>query len=397
MSCPFIPPFVCDIFTRRWYAIEFESGLVTAERRVTGVRPVEPPDAEPSPIAWIAPAFWDIQTNGRWRRSFSDSDLTVDDVIAIVRAQAELGTARLCPTLITAPFEAMRHGLATIVAACDADPVVNRMVAGIHLEGPCISDLDGYRGAHPKESIRDLSWEEFHALLDASGRRIALITLAPERREAMTLISDAIEEGIIVAIGHTAADRVTLEMAAMFGARLSTHLGNGIASDLPRHPNPIWTQAADDRLHASLIADGHHLDRSVLRVLVRAKRPERCLLVSDASPLAGLPPGVYGNWEVTASGKVVVAGTPYLAGSTRDLRYAVSEVLAAVPECTPKAALAMATTQPAEFLGFPDPGFDDYASGTFILFRLDDRRFDLIGTLVDGRWVPSGSGARPGA
>jgi N-acetylglucosamine-6-phosphate deacetylase len=397
MSFRFIPPVVCDIFTQRWYAVEFESGLVTGDRQVTGVRPAEPPDEESLPRTWIAPAFWDIQTNGRWGRSFSDPDLTVDDVIAIVRGQAELGTARLCPTLITAPFEAIRHGLATIVEACDVDPVVNRMVVGIHLEGPAISELDGYRGAHPKESIRDLGWDEFHALLDASGRRIVLITLSPERRDAVSFMLDVLEEGIIVAIGHTAADPGTLEMAAMCGARLSTHLGNGIAADLPRHPNPIWTQAADDRLYASLIADGHHLDRSVLRVLVRAKGPTRCLLVSDASPLAGLPPGVYGDWEVTASGKIVVAGTPYLAGSARDLRYAVSEVLAAVPECSPEAAIAMASTQPAEFLGFPDPGFDDYAASTFILFRLDDRKFDLIGTLVDGRWVVSGPGAKPGS
>ena len=391
MSVASIPPLVCDLFTRRWYAVEFEGG------QVAGVRPADPPDKEPGTRTWIAPAFWDIQTNGRWGHSFSDPDLTTENVIAIVRAQAELGTARLCPTLITAPFEDMQHGLATIVEACDADPVVDRMVAGIHLEGPCISDLDGYRGAHPVEAIRDLDSDEFHALLDASCRRIVLITLAPERPGAVHMIGMAQDEGIIVAIGHTAADSSPIQAATLLGARLSTHLGNGIAAELPRHPNPIWTQAADDRLFASLIADGHHLDRSVLRVLIRAKGPERCLLVSDASPLAGLPPGVYGDWEVTAEGKVVVAGTPYLAGSARDLGFAVNEVLAAVPELSPEAVLAMASTQPAEFLDFPDPGHDDYAASTFILFRLDDRRFDLIGTLVDGLWVPSGPGAKPGA
>jgi N-acetylglucosamine-6-phosphate deacetylase len=282
MSVASIPPLVCDLFTRRWYAVEFEGG------QVAGVRPADPPDAEPEPRAWIAPAFWDIQTNGRWGHSFSDPDLTTENVISIVRAQAELGTARLCPTLITAPFEAMQHGLATIVEACDADPVVDRMVAGIHLEGPSISERDGYRGAHPREAIRDPDFDEFQALLDASCRRIILITLAPERHRPCSWMDFALEEGIIVAIGHTAAGAGELDRAATLGARLSTHLGNGIAADLPRHPNPIWTQAADDRLFASLIADGHHLDRSVLRVLIRGKGPEKCLLVSDASPLAGL-------------------------------------------------------------------------------------------------------------
>ena len=103
------------------------------------------------------------------------------------------------------------------------------------------------------------------------------------------------------------------------GATLSTHLGNGIASPLARHPNPIWLQAANDGLHASLIADGHHLSPEVLRVLARAKGADRTILVSDASPLAGLPVGRYGDWAVDPSGKIVVAGTPYLAGSNQGL------------------------------------------------------------------------------
>jgi N-acetylglucosamine-6-phosphate deacetylase len=386
-----LPDLVQDIFTRQWFAVVVEGD------QVVGVQPTQPPERIPDPPTWIAPAFCDIQTNGRWGRSFSDPTLTVDNVISIVRRQGELGTGRLCPTLITAPFEAMQHGVATIAAACEADPTVNRMVVGIHLEGPAISDLDGYRGAHPRDAIRDPDWDEFEALQRASGGRIVLVTLAPERPGAFQFLGRATDEGIIVAIGHSAADTNTLEMASLFGARLSTHLGNGIAANLPRHPNPIWTQAADDGMFASLIADGCHLDRSVLRVLIRAKGPERCILVSDASPLAGLPPGIYGDWELQPSGKIVVSGTSYLAGSARDLRFAVGEVLAALPELDPEAALAMATTQPLAFLGHPNPGHYDYSERTFILFRLDDRRLDHIGTLVDGLWMAAGPGLLPGA
>jgi N-acetylglucosamine-6-phosphate deacetylase len=391
MTVEGLPILVQDIFTRRWFTVDFEGD------QVVGVRLTEEPTDRPDPPTWIAPAFWDIQTNGRWGRSFSDPDLTVDDVISIVRWQAELGTGRLCPTLITAPFEAMRHGVATIAAACEADPIVNRMVVGIHLEGPSISSLDGYRGAHPILSVRNPDWEEFEALQAASGGRIVMVTLAPERLGAPDFMIRAESEGIIIAIGHTAADISTLERAAGYGARLSTHLGNGIAMNLPRHPNAIWTQAADDRLMASLIADGHHLDRSVLRVLIRAKGPERCILVSDASPLAGLPPGIYGDWEVLPSGKIVVSRGLYLAGSARDLRFAVGEVLDALPELAPEAAIAMATTQPAAFLGFHNPAHYDYSERTFILFRLDQRRLDHIGTLVDGLWMAAGTAQLPGA
>src|SRR4051812_3038491 len=78
---------------------------------------------------WVAPAFWDIQTNGRWGISYSAPDLTVDQVVRIVRAQRSLGTARLCPTLITAPIADTMHGLRTIAEACDAYPDVDAMVA----------------------------------------------------------------------------------------------------------------------------------------------------------------------------------------------------------------------------------------------------------------------------
>ena len=279
---------------------------------------------------WLAPAFWDIQLNGRWGHSFSGPDLTVAQVVEIVRAQAPLGTARLCPTLITAPLPDLIHGLRTIAAACDRYPEIAARVVGIHLEGPFISERDGYRGAAPgRRDPRPGLDRLFETLQDAAGGRIVLVTLAPERAGAIEFIGRATSRGVAVALGHTAADGPTIRAAVAAGARISTHLGNGIASTLARHPNPIWEQAASDELSASFIADGHHLDSRTLRVLARAKGPRRTILVSDASPLAGLPPGTYGEWAVDPSGKIVVAGTPYLAGSNQGLEVGVRNLLAA--------------------------------------------------------------------
>jgi N-acetylglucosamine-6-phosphate deacetylase len=378
-----------DVATGEWISIRLSGD------RIGGVARRPPDFTSSDPETWVAPAFWDIQTNGRWGWSLSDPTLTVEQTSAIVLAQAELGTARLCPTLITAPYEAMRHGVATIAAACDRDRTVARMVLGIHLEGPAISEVDGYRGAHPRGDVRGPSWEEFERLQEESGQRIVLVTLAPERPGAIEFIEKAVESGVTVALGHTAADPATIEAAVSAGATLSTHLGNGIASPLPRHPNPIWSQAGDDRLYASLIADGHHLDPSVLRVLIRAKGPERCVLVSDASPLAGLPVGRYGEWAIDPSGKVVVAGTPYLAGSNRDLSFAINMVLSALPEIEPRRALEMASLNPATLLGCPSPRIAEGVPANLIRFRLDERGFTLLGTTVDGRWTPRGEGLPP--
>jgi N-acetylglucosamine-6-phosphate deacetylase len=93
---------------------------------------------------------------------------------------------------------------------------------------------------------------------------------------------------------------------------------------LPRHPNFIWAQLADDRLTACLIADGHHLPADTLTAMMRAKGSERVVLVSDSTALGGLPPGIYhqtigGEVELSADGRLSMRGTPYLAGAALPL------------------------------------------------------------------------------
>ena len=186
--------------TGRWVRVTVEG---TALGEVTSI---EGPDFSDDMDPWIAPALWDIQTNGRWGVSFADGSLSVAQVARIVRAQAAIGSARICPTLITASAEALLHGVKTIARACEADPEIDRRILGIHLEGPWISPNDGFRGAHPREHVREPDWTEFEALQRASGSRIVLVTLAPERPGSLALIQRLTDAGIVVAIGHSEAD-----------------------------------------------------------------------------------------------------------------------------------------------------------------------------------------------
>ena len=348
--------------TGRWTRIEVSG------RRIAEVAPADGPDAVRPGDDWVAPAFADLQVNGRWGVSFADPGLTPEQVAAIVRAQATLGTARVCPTIISAPAADTAYALRAIATACDRWEEINQRVRGIHLEGPYLSHLDGYRGAHPADALRDPDWDEFRRWQDLAGGRIVMVTLAPERAGAIAFIAKA-APGVVVAIGHTAADGPTLHAAVDAGASLSTHLGNGIAATLPRHPNPIWEQAAEDRLHASLIAGGHHLDPATLRVLARAKGVDRLILVSDASPLAGLAPGRYGGWEVDPAGRVVIAGTPYLAGSNQGMAVGVSNLIRQAG-FTPAEAIRAATTNPARLVGTHDPEIVPGRPANLIRFRL---------------------------
>src|SRR5260370_33365631 len=108
-----------------------------------------------------------------------------------------------------------------------------------------------------------------------------MVTRSPHFPESVDYICAPVERGIHVSLGHTHASHQQIEVAVRAGARLSTHLGNGISLRVDRHPNPLWCQLAEDRLTASFIADGHHLPAETLRSMVRAKGLDRCRLGSD--------------------------------------------------------------------------------------------------------------------
>ncbi|HVX16002.1 MAG TPA: amidohydrolase family protein [Pirellulales bacterium] len=343
-------------------------------------------------LPWVAPGFVDIQVNGYGGQEFSSLELTPEGVASIVRRHAEFGVTALCPTLTTQSFDCLVHGVRAIDFACQTFPDVARAVVGIHLEGPYISAEDGPRGAHPREHCRQPTWDEFQHLQEAAGGRIRLLTLSPEFPDSAEFIARVSAHQVVVAIGHTAADGEQIRAAVDAGARLSTHLGNGAHGMIRRHPNYIWHQLAEDRLLASLIVDGHHLPSEVVKSIVRAKSPERCILVSDVSGLAGLPPGRHassgGEVELLADGRLVVAGqTQLLAGASHPIGVGVVNVMrfAGVDLAS---AVAMATAQPAQLLGRPVPGLRPGDPADLVLFRLDGqllvRATILAGEVVYG-------------
>ena len=173
---------------------------------------------------------------------------------------------------------------------------------------------------------------------------------------------------------------------------MSTHLGNGAHPMIRRHPNYIWDQLAEDRLTASLIVDGHHLPPAVVKSMIRAKTPERIVLVSDITSMGGMPPGRYktglGELEVLPSGKLVPAGQPdILAGASLPIHACVTNVMrfAGVDLAT---AIDMASRRPAKFIGLDHPGLEVGASANLFLFDLptaSDQPLSIRQTYVAGQ------------
>lgn len=261
--------------------------------------------------------YFDLQVNGALGIGFTSDSLTIDEIRTVSDLMLQHAVSGFCPTVITASFATQRASFAALAKAVQ-EPELRLRMPAFHLEGPYLSPEDGPRGAHPREHIREPNWGEFRRLQDAAEGNIRLVTLAPERPGAIEMIGRLCASGIVVALGHTAATPETIREAVQAGATLSTHLGNGSHALLPRHDNYFWEQLACDGLHASIIADGHHLPPALLKVILRAKTAERLILISDASPLAGLPAGRYQQWGAeleVKGGRIGVAGTPYLAGS----------------------------------------------------------------------------------
>ena len=299
------------------------------------------------------PGFFDLQVNGFAGVDFNDPRATHDDLRRALVALNATGVTRLLPTLITSSLENF--------SAC-AQKLVGLgvpAIAGLHMEGPYIAAADGPRGAHPREHVRTASVDDFRRRQDAAGGRIVLVTLAPEVEGALQLTEYLAAQKIIVAIGHTAATPAQIRDAISAGATLATHLGNGCALQLPRHPNFIWEQLAADELTACFIVDDHHLPPATVKAMIRAKTPARSLLVTDAIAAAGCPPGRYqlggAAVELSANGRVAAPGAGTLAGSSLTLPVAVANT-ASYTGLPLAEVLPLATTQPAALLGLQPAG-----------------------------------------
>jgi N-acetylglucosamine-6-phosphate deacetylase len=302
---------------------------------------------------FTCPGLVDLQVNGFGGMDFNDPATTPSAIAQAVEGMRATGVTRFLATLISAPLDRF-SACAKAVTSYDG-----AALAGIHMEGPYISPEDGARGAHRREDIAPPTADDFKRRQEAAGGRIRLVTVAPEVPGVLPLIEQLVRDNIRVAIGHTAASPQHVRDAVAAGATMSTHLGNGCAQMLPRHPNFLWEQLSADELVAGLIVDGHHLPGATVKAMIRAKTPARTILVTDATTAAGRPPGDYmlGSLKVRLddTGRVSVPGQPNLAGSALSLDRAIGNTVrfTGLPLAE---VVSMATTAPARYLGIPTSG-----------------------------------------
>jgi N-acetylglucosamine-6-phosphate deacetylase len=291
----------------------------------------------------LCPGFIDLQVNGHDDVNCATASGTDwDRMDDLLRAQ---GVTAWCPTLVTSPLERYASPLERIGAAMVRRPPGAPAILGAHLEGPF---LGGAPGAHPRDLIVDLDLEWLASLPPI----VKVVTLAPEQALAAEAIRRLVHQGVLVSLGHSRATYEQARRGADAGARLVTHLFNGMGPLHHREPGLLGAALSDDRLTPSLIADGVHVHPAALRAAARAKGPGGWVLVTDA---------VAWRDGRLAEGRVeMVDGAPRLAdgtiaGSALTMDRAVKRMVeeAGIPLVD---VIGAASATPARLLGLDDRG-----------------------------------------
>lgn len=255
--------------------------------------------------------YFDVQINGYAGVDFNSDSLTPEGLHEACARLKREGVGILL-TLITEDLGVLEQRLRRIVRWRHEDPLVAEVIAGFHVEGPFISPVDGYRGAHPLDAVRPANVDGAKRLVDAGGGLLRLLTLAPESDEDFATTAYLTSEGVVVSAGHTNASLDQLKGAADAGLSMFTHLGNGCPMLMHRHENIVQRALSlSDRLWLCFIADGVHVAFPALSNYIRAAGLERCIVTTDAVAPAGLGPGLYtvGRWELLI-GEDMVARAP---------------------------------------------------------------------------------------
>jgi N-acetylglucosamine-6-phosphate deacetylase len=294
----------------------------------------------------LGPGFVDLQVNG-----VHDVDFAIADEDGWRRAGRSLlghGVTSYCPTLVSAPLGTYGPTLERIAAARD-DAATRGLpsILGAHLEGPF---LGGAPGAHAPELLRLAQPEWLSALLDAQPGLVRIVTLAPEADPMLAATRLLSQRGVIVAIGHSAASYEDVIDAADAGARVVTHLFNGMPPFHHREPGLVGAALDDDRLTPTIIGDLVHVHPVGLRLAVARKR--NVALVTDAVAVPGRSAGV--TWSEVDGAARLADGT--LAGAVSTMDVALRNLVSIGVRLD--RALELAAAVPARLLGL-----DQYAVG----------------------------------
>lgn len=334
----------------------------------------EETDPDSTKKLFVGHGLIDLQVNGYCGVDFNTFPILESDFLKVIETLTKLGVTSFYPTVITNSDDNILALLKNIHELCEKNPTIHSFVGGIHLEGPFISKAEGAKGAHDNKYIKAPDWNLFQKFQEASGHRIKIITMSPEWSNSTSFIKNCIDKNVIVALGHTVASPEQINAAALAGASMSTHLGNGAPLELARNSNFIFEQLANNKLTASLIADGFHLPDSFLKIALTTKK-DKIVLVSDSTMFADMKPGIYkthigGDVVLEENGRLsTLANNKILAGAAVPLLFCINKLIKS-NLVSMNDAWSLGSVRPKHLVSNYNKDLINDATTDFVLFEL---------------------------
>jgi len=333
----------------------------------------------------IVPGFIDVHVHGAAGHDMMEA--SPEALTAIAASVAARGTTSLAATTVTASEEATCKAVEAVAGwmerrKCESPGgAPSAEILGVHFEGPFISRAR--RGVHPAEWITAPSVSLFRRFLAAAKGTARILTLAPELPGAADLITEALQAGVVVSVGHTDASYAEAMAAISRGARHAAHVFNAMRPFAHRETGVLGAVLTSAGVTAELIADGVHVDAAAIRILFATKGPRDVILVSDGTAATGMPDGKYklGTFEVSVAGGVARNSEGKLAGSTLTLDRALRHMVALGISLGD--VLPMLTSNPARLLGLEQRKGCLKAGTDADLILLDDQ-LEIAGVMTRG-------------
>lgn len=339
----------------------------------------------------VTAGFIDTQVNGGGGVLFNH-DPSTQTLQQMMQGHRQYGTTAMLPTLITDSSEKM-HKAANAVAQAISESIPG--IIGIHYEGPNLSQAK--KGIHPSLHVRAINDADLATFIRKDIGSV-LVTLAPET-VSTDVIAELVAQGVIVSLGHSAANIEQVLAAIDAGASCSTHLFNAMSGLSAREPGLIAAALSDVRVTSGLIADLHHVHPQNCKLAFQCIGPERLMLVTDAmahvgSDLQTLP---WLNSSISKVGSKLTLEDGSLAGSCLDMASAVRNMFHTLcerrnwveNEIKKQQVLAdvlnMASRVPASLLGLS--GYGQLKVGNRADFVLLDDKLYQQASWIEGKQV----------
>jgi N-acetylglucosamine-6-phosphate deacetylase len=303
---------------------------------------------------YLAPGFIDLHVHGALGRDAMEA--SAEAFRSICDFHASGGTTSLLLTTATAPLNEI---VKVLQAVRDFRSAISA-IAGVHLEGPFISKAK--TGAQHAEFIQDPLPAAVRQLLEYADV-LKRVTIAPELPGALEAIEVFHAHWISVSGGHSDAWEEDARAAFDRGMRSVTHTFNCMSSarrrDIYRVAGLLEFALSEPDISCELIADGHHVSSTLMKMLYRAKGPNGICLVTDATAGAGLREGsrfaLFGKDCIVENGVCLLADRSALAGSAARMIDLV-RLMVRVVNAPLNEGIMMATENPARAIGLETKG-----------------------------------------